>query len=179
MRQLGFIHVSHQECKKEEPERKLDYFTLFPEVTSQHFIHILIIVIESLCMSWFDGKEIHKIMITNIWHHWKHLRSCTLQPPPCYCPHLYNDFVLLAIQDSDPVLLLSSIFPNSSHNLSKASLDTNYHLSQAFSTEVGCFCRPYSTASSCAVSSRSLASDTLGEPLHQYQHNLQPFHGKM
>ena len=36
-----------------------------------------------------------------------------------------------------------------------------------------------STASGHAVLSRSLASDTLGEPLHQHQHNLQPFHGKM
>lgn len=43
--QLGFIHVSHQGCKKEEQGRKPVYLTLFPEVTSQHFFHILIIVI--------------------------------------------------------------------------------------------------------------------------------------
>ena len=35
--QLGFIHVSHQGCKKEELGRKPVYFTLFPELTSQHF----------------------------------------------------------------------------------------------------------------------------------------------
>lgn len=46
--QLGLSMWAIKNARKEEPEGKPDYFTLFPEVTSQHFFHILIIVIESL-----------------------------------------------------------------------------------------------------------------------------------
>ena len=52
VRQLGFINASHQECQREAPRREPDYFVLFPELTSQHFFHILVVGSGSLCTSY-------------------------------------------------------------------------------------------------------------------------------
>ena len=51
VRQLGFSNASHQECQRETPRREPDYFALFPEVTSRHFFHILVVGSGSLCTS--------------------------------------------------------------------------------------------------------------------------------
>ena len=173
--QLGFIHVSHQECKKEEPEGKPDYFTLFPEVTSQHFFHILIIVIESLYVltRWKgntqnnDHQPLGSLKISQILHPSdpNPLQSSSLQRLGApsnsrlrSCPNFQH--ILRFIPQ-----------PQQSFPGHKLPFESNLF--------TGYFCRPHAIASSRAVSSRSLASDTLGEPLHQHHHNLQPFHGKM
>lgn len=157
----GFYPCEPSRMQERGARRKTRLLYSVPRSDFQHFFHILIIVIESLYVltRWKGNTQNNDHQPLD---HWKYLASCTLPDPN---PLQSSSLQRLGAPSNSRLRSC----PNFQHILrfipqpQQSFLDTNYHLSQTSST--GYFCRPHSyQASGHAVSSRSLASDTLGEP---------------
>lgn len=108
--------------ERDAARRKPDYFTLFPELTSQHCSTFSLLEVGLYVHVTLSGKVNTQSNENQELGHWSF--SDTAHHTILI---LYKDFVLQTVQDSGLVHLLSSISPNSSyhHDLNKNFLDTN------------------------------------------------------